>query len=45
MQMAFAVQIVKLIIIDEVHLLHEERGPVIEAIVARTVRQVESTQR
>eukprot|EP00211_Chloroparvula_japonica_P000559 CAMPEP_0119126784 /NCGR_PEP_ID=MMETSP1310-20130426/5571_1 /TAXON_ID=464262 /ORGANISM="Genus nov. species nov., Strain RCC2339" /LENGTH=1688 /DNA_ID=CAMNT_0007116969 /DNA_START=54 /DNA_END=5120 /DNA_ORIENTATION=+ len=39
------VQIVKLLIIDEVHLLHEERGPVIEAIVARTIRQVESSQR
>ncbi|KAL3240372.1 ATP-dependent RNA helicase BRR2 [Nakaseomyces bracarensis] len=27
---------VKLIIIDEVHLLHDQRGPVIESIVART---------
>ena len=35
---------VTLLIFDEVHLLHEERGPVIEAIVARTLRQVESTQ-
>ncbi|CAG9313946.1 unnamed protein product [Blepharisma stoltei] len=29
---------VKLIIIDEVHLLHDMRGPVLEAIVARTLR-------
>ncbi|KAI8448248.1 Sec63 Brl domain-containing protein, partial [Phakopsora pachyrhizi] len=35
---------VKLLIIDEVHLLHEERGAVIETIVARTLRQVESSQ-
>ncbi|KAG8892618.1 hypothetical protein FRC00_011820 [Tulasnella sp. 408] len=31
---------VKLLIIDEVHLLNEERGAVIETIVARTLRQV-----
>lgn len=37
--------IVGLIIIDEVHLLADERGAVIESIVARTQRQVESTQR
>ena len=37
-------QLVKLLIIDEVHLLHEDRGPVIESIVARTLRQVEQTQ-
>jgi activating signal cointegrator complex subunit 3 len=35
---------VKLLIIDEVHLLHEDRGPVIEVLIARTLRQVESTQ-
>ncbi|KXN71829.1 Sec63-domain-containing protein [Conidiobolus coronatus NRRL 28638] len=34
----------KLLIIDEVHLLHEDRGSVIESIVARTLRQVESSQ-
>ncbi|KAI9513193.1 Sec63-domain-containing protein [Russula earlei] len=34
----------KLLIIDEVHLLSEERGAVIETIVARTLRQVESSQ-
>lgn len=32
--------LVKLLIIDEVHLLHSDRGPVIEALVARTLRQV-----
>lgn len=32
--------LVKLLIIDEVHLLNDERGPVIETIVARTLRQV-----
>ncbi|PRP78838.1 activating signal cointegrator 1 complex subunit 3 [Planoprotostelium fungivorum] len=36
--------LVRLLIIDEVHLLHEERGPVIEVLVARTLRQVESSQ-
>ena len=35
---------VKLIIIDEVHLLHDSRGPVLEAIIARTMRQIEETQ-
>lgn len=35
-------QIVKLLIIDEVHLLHDERGSVIECLVARTLRQVNS---
>ncbi|KAJ8523515.1 hypothetical protein ONZ45_g38 [Pleurotus djamor] len=34
----------KLLIIDEVHLLNEDRGAVIETIVARTLRQVESSQ-
>uniref|UniRef100_A0A673MSU9 U5 small nuclear ribonucleoprotein 200 kDa helicase n=1 Tax=Sinocyclocheilus rhinocerous TaxID=307959 RepID=A0A673MSU9_9TELE len=37
-------QIVRLLILDEVHLLHEDRGPVLESLVARTLRQVESTQ-
>lgn len=32
--------LVKLLIIDEVHLLNDERGPVIETLVARTLRQV-----
>ncbi|KAF8639907.1 hypothetical protein AX17_001158 [Amanita inopinata Kibby_2008] len=34
----------KLLIIDEVHLLNEERGAVVETIVARTLRQVETSQ-
>ena len=32
---------VALVVIDEIHLLHDSRGPVIESIVARTVRQIE----
>ena len=35
-------QIVRLLIVDEVHLLHEDRGAVIESLVARTLRQVRS---
>ncbi|OLL22002.1 putative helicase mug81 [Neolecta irregularis DAH-3] len=35
---------VRLLIIDEVHLLHDERGAVIESLVARTQRQVEASQ-
>ncbi|KAG8221998.1 hypothetical protein J437_LFUL003378 [Ladona fulva] len=31
-------------VIDEIHLLHDERGPVLEALVARTIRSVETTQ-
>ncbi|KAG4127043.1 hypothetical protein ERO13_D10G194400v2 [Gossypium hirsutum] len=37
-------QLVKLLIIDEIHLLHDNRGPVLESIVARTVRQIETTK-
>nr|XP_022917935.1 putative U5 small nuclear ribonucleoprotein 200 kDa helicase isoform X2 [Onthophagus taurus] len=36
--------LVRLVIIDEIHLLHDERGPVLEALVARTIRMIESTQ-
>ncbi|KAJ3086392.1 DEIH-box ATPase, partial [Quaeritorhiza haematococci] len=36
--------LVRLIIIDEIHLLHDERGPVLESIVSRTLRHVEQTQ-
>eukprot|EP00898_Chlorokybus_atmophyticus_P000832 jgi/Chlat1/174/Chrsp1S03247 len=36
--------LVRLLIIDEVHLLNDERGPVIETLVARTLRQVETSQ-
>uniref|UniRef100_A0A0N5BBZ1 U5 small nuclear ribonucleoprotein 200 kDa helicase n=1 Tax=Strongyloides papillosus TaxID=174720 RepID=A0A0N5BBZ1_STREA len=35
--------LVKLIIIDEIHLLHDDRGPVLEAIVMRTLREIIST--
>ncbi|KNC55280.1 U5 small nuclear ribonucleoprotein helicase [Thecamonas trahens ATCC 50062] len=35
---------VRLLIIDEVHLLHDERGAVLEALVARTLRLAEETQ-
>lgn len=35
--------LVRLIIIDEIHLLHDERGPVLESLVARTVRRMEQT--
>jgi len=34
-------QLVKLVIIDEIHLLHDDRGPVLETIVSRIIRQVE----
>lgn len=37
--------LVRLLIIDEVHLLQSDRGPVLEALVARTLRYVESSQR
>jgi pre-mRNA-splicing helicase BRR2 len=36
-------QLVKLVIIDEIHLLHDDRGPVLESLVARTIRQIEIT--
>ena len=36
--------LVRLLIIDEVHLLHGDRGPVVEALVARTLRTVETSQ-
>lgn len=32
--------LVRLMIIDEIHLLHDSRGPVLESIVARTIRWV-----
>ncbi|KAJ3311396.1 DEIH-box ATPase [Blyttiomyces sp. JEL0837] len=35
---------VRLIIIDEIHLLHDDRGPVLESIVSRTLRTIEQTQ-
>lgn len=33
--------LVRLIIIDEIHLLHDDRGPVLESIVSRTIRKTE----
>lgn len=36
-------RLVRLIIIDEIHLLHDDRGPVLESIVSRTIRRVEQT--
>ncbi|ETO25856.1 hypothetical protein RFI_11282, partial [Reticulomyxa filosa] len=38
------VSVVKLLILDEVHLLHDDRGSVLEALVARTIRLVEVNQ-
>ncbi|KIM78188.1 hypothetical protein PILCRDRAFT_824660 [Piloderma croceum F 1598] len=35
--------LVRLIIIDEIHLLHDERGPVLESVIARTIRRMEQT--
>lgn len=35
-------RLVSLLIVDEVHLLHDERGPVLEAIIARTLGDVGS---
>ncbi|XP_067928050.1 U5 small nuclear ribonucleoprotein 200 kDa helicase-like [Watersipora subatra] len=37
-------QLVRLMIFDEIHLLHDERGPVLESLVARTIRNIETTQ-
>ena len=34
----------KLVIIDDIYLLHDERGPVLECIVARTLRSIEERQ-
>ncbi|KAI9277671.1 Sec63 Brl domain-containing protein [Umbelopsis sp. AD052] len=36
--------LVRLIIIDEIHLLHDDRGPVLESIISRTIRHMEQTQ-
>ena len=35
--------LVKLVCIDEIHLLHDDRGPVLESIVSRTIRKTEQT--
>lgn len=36
--------LVRLLIIDEVHLLNDDRGPVIETLISRTLRQVTHVQ-
>jgi pre-mRNA-splicing helicase BRR2 len=36
--------LVRLLIIDEIHLLHDERGPVLEAVIARAIRRMEHTR-
>jgi pre-mRNA-splicing helicase BRR2 len=36
-------RLVRLIVIDEIHLLHDDRGPVLESIVSRTIRKIEQT--
>lgn len=35
--------LVRLIVIDEIHLLHDDRGPVLESIVSRTIRKIEQS--
>ncbi|CEP63293.1 ATP-dependent RNA helicase BRR2 LALA0_S07e06854g [Lachancea lanzarotensis] len=37
--------LVELLIIDEVHLLHDDRGPVLEGIVARTLRDATAAEK
>ncbi|KAF2013170.1 Sec63-domain-containing protein [Aaosphaeria arxii CBS 175.79] len=37
------INLVRLICIDEIHLLHDDRGPVLESIVSRTIRRNEQT--
>lgn len=36
--------LVRLVIFDEIHLLHDDRGPVLEALVARHIRNSEQSQ-
>ncbi|KII64997.1 U5 small nuclear ribonucleoprotein helicase [Thelohanellus kitauei] len=38
------VRLVKLVIIDEIHLLHDSRGPVLESLVARIERECITSQ-
>lgn len=37
-------RLVRLVIIDEIHLLHDSRGPVLEAIISRSIRQMQTSQ-
>jgi pre-mRNA-splicing helicase BRR2 len=36
--------LVRLLIIDEINLLHDEHGPVLEAVIARAIRRIEHTR-
>jgi pre-mRNA-splicing helicase BRR2 len=36
-------ELVKLVILDEIHLLHDTRGAVLESIISRTIRKIETT--
>ncbi|KAJ2744981.1 Pre-mRNA splicing [Coemansia sp. BCRC 34301] len=36
--------LVRLVIIDEIHLLHDSRGPVLESVVCRSMRRAEETR-
>ncbi|CAD8200123.1 unnamed protein product [Paramecium pentaurelia] len=38
------ISLVRLVIIDEIHLLHDSRGPVIESIIARQLKLMEERQ-
>jgi pre-mRNA-splicing helicase BRR2 len=33
--------LVRLLIVDEIHLLHDDRGPVLESVIARTIRRMD----
>ena len=35
--------LVRLVVIDEIHLLHDDRGPVLESIISRSIRKVEQS--
>ena len=35
-------ELVKLVIFDEIHLLHDSRGPVLEALVSRMIRKIQA---
>lgn len=37
-------RLVRLLIVDEIHLLHDDRGPVLEAIISRAIRQMQTSQ-
>ncbi|KAF2002844.1 Sec63-domain-containing protein [Amniculicola lignicola CBS 123094] len=37
------INLVRLVCIDEIHLLHDDRGPVLESLVSRTIRRSQQT--